>query len=66
MNEPARNIACPTCDAPVAWAPENRFRPFCSERCKLLDLGAWATEHYRVAGPDAEPLDRAAGRQDDA
>jgi endogenous inhibitor of DNA gyrase (YacG/DUF329 family) len=32
----------------VAWSRENRYRPFCSERCKLIDLGAWATEKYRV------------------
>jgi endogenous inhibitor of DNA gyrase (YacG/DUF329 family) len=32
----------------VAWSPESRYRPFCSERCKLIDLGAWATEKYRV------------------
>jgi len=32
----------------VAWRPENRYRPFCSERCKLFDLGDWAMEKYRV------------------
>jgi hypothetical protein len=32
----------------VAWRPENRNRPFCSERCKLIDLGDWATEKFRV------------------
>jgi len=32
----------------VAWTAENRWRPFCSERCKLIDLGQWATEKYRV------------------
>ena len=37
--------------------PENAFRPFCSERCKTIDLGAWATEQYRVAAieQDEEP-----------
>jgi hypothetical protein len=34
--------------------PESTFRPFCSERCKLMDLGGWATERYRVAGPEVE------------
>jgi endogenous inhibitor of DNA gyrase (YacG/DUF329 family) len=33
----------------VAWLPENQYRPFCSERCKLIDLGDWAMEKYRVA-----------------
>ncbi len=43
-----RTVSCPRCGALVEWRPENRFRPFCSERCKLLDLGAWANEEYRV------------------
>ncbi len=46
------------CGKPVAWSPENRWRPFCSERCKLIDLGEWASERYRVAG--SEPSDEAA------
>jgi uncharacterized protein len=50
-----RTVACPTCGAPVEWTPAARFRPFCSERCKLIDLGAWAAESYRV--PLAEPPD---------
>lgn len=41
-------VACPRCGAPVAWVPENRFRPFCSERCRQTDLGAWAAGEYRV------------------
>jgi endogenous inhibitor of DNA gyrase (YacG/DUF329 family) len=43
-----RTVACPTCGAPVEWKKESRFRPFCSERCRLIDLGAWAAESYRV------------------
>ena len=43
-----RYVACPRCGSQVAWDPKNPFRPFCSERCKLVDLGAWATEKYRV------------------
>ena len=42
------NVACPTCSAPVEWSPATPTRPFCSERCKLIDLGAWASESYRV------------------
>jgi endogenous inhibitor of DNA gyrase (YacG/DUF329 family) len=45
----ARTVNCPTCAKQVEWKPENRFRPFCSERCKKIDLGAWANEEYRVA-----------------
>ena len=44
----ARIVACPQCGKPVEWTPESRYRPFCSERCKMLDFGAWATESYRV------------------
>jgi hypothetical protein len=36
----------------VRWGPESPFRPFCSERCKMIDLGAWASEEYRVAVKD--------------
>jgi uncharacterized protein len=39
----------------VAWTEANRFRPFCSERCKLIDLGQWAAEDYRIdTGEQAE------------
>jgi len=45
-------VSCPACRTPVEWSPASLFRPFCSKRCKLLDFGAWATERYRVTGPD--------------
>jgi hypothetical protein len=52
--EPAsRTVRCPQCGTDVPWTPESKWRPFCSERCKLIDLGAWATESYRI--PDAQP-----------
>ncbi|MBS0543762.1 MAG: DNA gyrase inhibitor YacG [Proteobacteria bacterium] len=56
MIKPVRAVRCPTCGKEVEWKTENRFRPFCSERCKQIDLGAWASETYRVptAPPDAE------------
>lgn len=43
-----RTVRCPACGGPSVYAPENRYRPFCSERCKLHDLGAWASESFRV------------------
>jgi uncharacterized protein len=43
-----KTVACPQCGKPVDWTAQNPFRPFCSERCKTIDLGAWATERYRV------------------
>jgi uncharacterized protein len=47
-------VNCPTCGKQVEWKPENRFRPFCSERCKQIDLGAWAAEKYTISGGDEE------------
>lgn len=44
----SRKVRCPTCGKEAVWAPENPWRPFCSERCKLIDLGAWASESYRI------------------
>ncbi|MFZ6017145.1 MAG: DNA gyrase inhibitor YacG [Nitrospirota bacterium] len=46
-------ITCPTCKNTTTWE-ENPWRPFCSERCKLIDLGKWASEEYRIAGGKAE------------
>ena len=43
-------VDCPTCGRRVEWTPASKFRPFCSERCKMVDLGAWATERYAVPG----------------
>jgi endogenous inhibitor of DNA gyrase (YacG/DUF329 family) len=41
-------VTCPTCGAQSEYSPENPYRPFCSKRCKLMDLGQWATENYRI------------------
>lgn len=41
-------VKCPTCGEQVAWVEENLFRPFCSKRCKTIDLGAWANEDFKV------------------
>ncbi|HEX8740257.1 MAG TPA: DNA gyrase inhibitor YacG [Casimicrobiaceae bacterium] len=64
MNAP-RIVRCPQCGKSVPWAAESKWRPFCSERCRTLDLGAWLSERYRVPGdeapgepePDASPGD---------
>lgn len=47
-------VECPTCGAPVEWGPQSPSRPFCSERCKLIDLGAWATDAHVIAGDPLE------------
>jgi uncharacterized protein len=54
MKRPVVN--CPQCGKSIVWDNSNPFRPFCSERCKLIDLGQWATESYRIphAGKDSE------------
>lgn len=51
---PARTVACPSCRGPALLGAGNRWRPFCSERCRNVDLGAWASEQFRVAGAPAE------------
>ena len=45
--EKTRKIRCPRCRQAVAWEG-NPFRPFCSEKCRQIDLGRWAAEEYRV------------------
>ncbi|MBK8814483.1 MAG: DNA gyrase inhibitor YacG [Methylococcaceae bacterium] len=47
-------VKCPNCGRAVLWATENLFKPFCSERCKLIDLGEWANEDKRIPG---DPVD---------
>jgi len=46
-------IICPVCKAATTWE-ENPARPFCSDRCKLIDLGKWASGEYRVEGEEQE------------
>jgi endogenous inhibitor of DNA gyrase (YacG/DUF329 family) len=41
-------VNCPACGKPTLFAESNRWRPFCSERCRVTDLGAWASESYRI------------------
>lgn len=43
-------ILCPTCKKLVEYSTKNQYRPFCSERCKLIDLGAWADDGYSIQG----------------
>lgn len=52
MNKPI--VDCPVCQTKVVYEPASRFRPFCSERCKLIDLGDWAAENHRIA--DKSPV----------
>ncbi|MDB2416874.1 DNA gyrase inhibitor YacG [Pseudomonadales bacterium] len=50
-----RIVNCPTCNKAVKWTSKNPNRPFCSERCKLIDLGSWAAEEHRI--PESNPPD---------
>ncbi|MEN8107096.1 MAG: DNA gyrase inhibitor YacG [Pseudomonadota bacterium] len=45
-----KQVKCPTCNKPARFNKGNRWRPFCSERCKLIDLGAWFDESNRIPG----------------
>jgi uncharacterized protein len=45
-------VSCPTCGRELEWAA-TPFRPFCSERCRLIDLGAWFSEQHAIAGENA-------------
>jgi hypothetical protein len=49
-------VSCPTCRADVPWSSASPFRPFCSRRCKLIDLGEWVSEGYRVPS-DQDPTE---------
>ena len=59
----AKRIPCPTCKREIEWNEQYPWRPFCSERCKLVDLGAWMSEARAIAG---EPLDETGADPDRA
>ena len=63
MNAQARKtrmVNCPRCGTATPWSDANAYRPFCSERCKLIDLGQWATGSYRIPQEQAD-----AGKSED-
>ena len=55
-----RKVRCPACQGWSLFSPANPWRPFCSERCKQMDLGAWASEGFRVPA-EAPPEDATFG-----
>jgi endogenous inhibitor of DNA gyrase (YacG/DUF329 family) len=57
-------IICPICKAETTWE-ENPDRPFCSERCRLMDLGKWASEEYKVEGERLEDTENESGGYDE-
>ena len=57
--DPVRIVRCPGCGGDSVYSATNPFRPFCSQRCKNVDFGAWASESFRVATeapPDDQPF----------
>ena len=53
-------VVCPACSGASIYGPRNPYRPFCSQRCKNLDLGAWASEQFRMPA-ESPPDDQAFG-----
>lgn len=56
-------VKCPRCGRRAGWS-ENPHRPFCSEKCRLVDLGCWADEEYRVPGESVSIHDAAEAEDD--
>ncbi len=50
-------VSCPHCGKPVEWTVQSRWRPFCCERCRLIDLGEWFDEGHRISDPADAPDD---------
>jgi endogenous inhibitor of DNA gyrase (YacG/DUF329 family) len=50
-------VKCPTCGRQIEWSEQNAFRPFCSERCRLIDLGAWLSEQRAIPGESVPTSD---------
>ncbi|WP_413735232.1 DNA gyrase inhibitor YacG [Sodalis sp. RH21] len=59
MSNDVMVVNCPTCGTDVEWGPQSQFRPFCSKRCQLIDLGEWADEKKAI------PSDRQITDSDD-
>jgi endogenous inhibitor of DNA gyrase (YacG/DUF329 family) len=64
------SFPCPTCQKPVEWSAQSAWRPFCSERCRLIDLGAWINEQRSIPdegepGENERGDDRARRDRDD-
>jgi endogenous inhibitor of DNA gyrase (YacG/DUF329 family) len=58
----AVTVKCPICQKPITWGEDQPFRPFCSERCKLIDLGEWATGTYAIPTDDSQEAAQEIGK----
>jgi len=56
-NKPQQSVHCPTCQKSVVWDETQIWKPFCSERCKLIDLGEWINEKHHIPGEPTFPGD---------
>jgi endogenous inhibitor of DNA gyrase (YacG/DUF329 family) len=60
----ATTVKCPTCRRPVEWSEASAYRPFCSDRCRLIDLGAWFAEQHAIPDePGAESEEETQNRE---
>jgi len=59
-----KTVSCPTCQRPVEWSSASPWRPFCSERCKLIDLGAWVSEQRAIPGDELPDTGAGGGEGD--
>lgn len=57
MKEEKLVVNCPTCQKVIEWDTKNQYRPFCSKRCQLIDLGEWANETHRIASDEINEKD---------
>lgn len=55
MLQPVSAVRCPTCNTASTWSVDNPYRPFCSERCKMADLGSWLNGDYRLPLDEPPP-----------
>ena len=55
--EPTHLVRCPTCGKIVPWIASSQWRPFCSERCRMIDLGTWAGGGYAIPADDGDVPD---------
>ncbi|TCJ98311.1 hypothetical protein EV694_0698 [Volucribacter psittacicida] len=53
-NNDVFEVACPTCHKAVAWTEQSLYRPFCSKRCQIIDLGGWAAEENAIPSDTAD------------
>ncbi|MDP2285372.1 MAG: DNA gyrase inhibitor YacG [Pseudohongiella sp.] len=67
MSERVLRVNCPHCKEIVEWGEQSPWRPFCSERCKLIDFGEWANERHSIPGEpvDPEQLENMPNRSDE-